>query len=303
MWTGTVTTTSWSMTSLPDPLGVVAGDVDDDGDVDLVVAATTSQLLLNDGINNFTAAPGLPSVSAVAPTLVDLSGDGILDVYLDDRLYQQSPVGSWALVGQVLTGISARYPASEVRSFDFDLDGDLDTITASGYATTDLGGATIGTFTLPVSDAPHFQLADVDVDGDVDLLTSFRNVSGTAPSGGRYSLLINRSRRLAVTEPLRPGRPLHIALGGAPNGAWLLFASTSLNPVPAPPYGTIFLNLGGLVQLAGGSFDPAGAADVAGSLPASFAPLAGLEVDLQAIVDTPPGPRLTNAERTFIFGY
>jgi hypothetical protein len=61
--------------------------------------------------------------------------------------------------------------------------------------------------------------------------------------------------------------------------------------------------LASAIPVAGGVLDATGFADAASFLPASFATLAGLEIDLQSIVDAAAGPRLTNARRVVILNW
>lgn len=96
-WDGRLVDASASLPQQPDTNhGGCAGDVDSDGDIDLVVNTLDrgNVLLLNDGHGNFTEQPGLlphPSVSVGGVTraatdtysgLVDVDGDGDLDLIL-----------------------------------------------------------------------------------------------------------------------------------------------------------------------------------------------------------------------------
>jgi hypothetical protein len=71
----------------PEPVSLAAGDLDRDGDIDLVVAKTTSpgvSVLLNRGAGNFDDPMGIRVENCTAATkevaVADFNGDGILDV-------------------------------------------------------------------------------------------------------------------------------------------------------------------------------------------------------------------------------
>ena len=66
---------------------VAAGDLDDDGDADLVLGGTSPriQTLVNDGAGSF--APGVTLVvgpSGASPAIADIDADGVQDLVLDD---------------------------------------------------------------------------------------------------------------------------------------------------------------------------------------------------------------------------
>ena len=65
-------------------LGSVWGDVDNDGDVDLVVSTKEEQsvLHLNDGFGNFESQSFGDAAYGVSPTLIDYDGDGDLDLFI-----------------------------------------------------------------------------------------------------------------------------------------------------------------------------------------------------------------------------
>ena len=131
-------------------------DMDDDGDVDLVIGAEDGKLYYYQNVGsstepvfvNTTANP-FANVSVgyySSPALADLDGDGDLDLFLGERggtLMQYENVGSalaprfvaeseaWLEVGDDTDGI-ARKPAF----VDLDSDGDLDLVVGNGAAVT-----------------------------------------------------------------------------------------------------------------------------------------------------------------------
>jgi len=131
-----------SLPPIPEGYDLCTGDVDGDGDVDLVVSNDHSpnQLLLNDGTGSFvdatagrlvTPSGGFPSNASYEGDLADLDGDGDLDlvfcndhnlanrVYLNDGLGFFTDVTASALPGHL------EWSIDQVLG-DFDGDGDVD---------------------------------------------------------------------------------------------------------------------------------------------------------------------------------
>ena len=173
------------------------GDVDGDGDLDLVVANdyAQSQLLLNDGNGLFVDATAGRLVTpanndAHAIALADLDGDGDLDLvvgnedFVGNRVYLNNGVG-------VFTDVTATalpptiFDTKNLVLADFDGDGDVDLLTVdfpnSHYYTNNGAGVfTDTTATNLVGVAamlgqewtPAAPAADLDGDGDLDVLLS-----------------------------------------------------------------------------------------------------------------------------------
>lgn len=81
---GTGFTAGQSLTLSGLPIWITGGDLDGDGDVDLVVvrnAGNSTDVFWNDGNGNFSAGPSLPvGLDALAVVVDDIDGDGNLDI-------------------------------------------------------------------------------------------------------------------------------------------------------------------------------------------------------------------------------
>ncbi len=191
------------MVTLPaSPTGVAAGDLDNDGDQDLVVlTAAQGYLLRNDGSGVFTAEPGPGSPTGQqlgGLVLADVDGDSRLDVLAVGAAFSNNlPTGTlltWHNTGSgfsltaslTLTGI----PRTPVPA-DLDADGDLDALLPDpGYRTVHvlLNDGT-GTFTsgtdVPLGPSVNaVAVADLDNDGDLDF-------AGASSDGNFVSALVN----------------------------------------------------------------------------------------------------------------
>src|SRR5205823_3360736 len=118
-------------------------DFDNDGDPDLLVAATTSvtappQLYENDGTGHFQAAPiSLPQAITRAGGWADVDGDGFLDLWLVQAASPTSPTDSLVVLrqtpGRFTETFRLNFPTftsgGAVTNFawaDFDNDGYMD---------------------------------------------------------------------------------------------------------------------------------------------------------------------------------
>ena len=183
-----------SLASPDAPETMVAGDLDADGDLDLVTAHPTLGAVatfLGDGVGGFTE-PVLEPVgtSPVGLALADLDGDGVLDMVVANR----EDDGVVALFGAGDGGFGARFempmcprPLS-VEAADLDGDGAVDIVVASPGDGDEIGPAAClrygdgrGGFGVPVrialGGAPqHVAIGDVDGDGRLDLAAPFEHV-------------------------------------------------------------------------------------------------------------------------------
>src|SRR4030095_11115312 len=119
------------------------GDVDGDGDLDLVVgnAYLQSRLYLNDGIGTYTDAPAsrmpVGSYNTSSLALGDVDRDGDLDLVVGNA-YQQSLLYLNNGTGTFTDATASRMPVGsyETRSLalgDVDGDGDLDLVVGNAY--------------------------------------------------------------------------------------------------------------------------------------------------------------------------
>ncbi len=182
-----------------DTRAVAIGDVDGDGDLDLVCSgADSNRLYLNDGDGIFTDVTAqrlsFTTPQATCAALGDVDGDGDLDLVcgthlFGNRLYLNDGHGTFTDV-TFQRFSTARYDTLAVAFGDFDGDGDLDLVCGnqSGYALAGqnrlyLNDGT-GTFVdvtaqgMPYDNASTTSIAVADVDGDGDL--DFVSAIGTA---------------------------------------------------------------------------------------------------------------------------
>jgi hypothetical protein len=124
--------------------GVAAGDIDNDGDVDLVFSGTQNGLVAyrNDGALSFTDVTdkaGLRVADGDVSTgvlLADLTGDGFLDVYLcrryrPNRLFVNNGNGTFTDRSDGSPLSIAAY-TTHACPIDYDRDGDLDIYVVNG---------------------------------------------------------------------------------------------------------------------------------------------------------------------------
>lgn len=176
------------------PLGSIAGDIDADGDLDLVFGNLSNiQVYLNNGSGTFIHSATLsPGGQPHSPTLADIDGDGDLDLMISRYsagsiiTYLNNGAGTFIQLSINTVGSHPR----TIEPADYDLDGDIDLAVANSQSAfiTLLWNNGVGAFTsstVPASPIPHTTSAfDIEGDGDPDLLISNGLILENDGSGG-----------------------------------------------------------------------------------------------------------------------
>lgn len=124
-----------------DPVGLASGDVDEDGDVDIVVAGSRGHMVfVNDGSGAFTVSSVQTFGSTRHPSLADVDADGHLDLVVALPLSGDAVPGyllgdGAGGFGQPVALESLEEPPSnaalDVVSSDVDADGDVDVLASA----------------------------------------------------------------------------------------------------------------------------------------------------------------------------
>jgi hypothetical protein len=187
-----VTGTNINADALVETLAIALGDVDGDGDLDMVAGNndTGNRLYLNNGTANpFNGVTGIQitadAQSTRAIVLGDVDGDGDLDVVAGNnwevnRLYRNNGTAN-PFSGVTGTDITAdAHPTTAIALGDIDGDGDLDVVAGNGGvanrlylnngAPTPFNGVTGANITGDAHGTLAIALGDVDGDGDLDVV-------------------------------------------------------------------------------------------------------------------------------------
>ncbi len=164
------------------PTSIHAGDIDGDGDIDIVSGWDGSRFRIhsNQGNQTFVTTETVisPGFGALEVFLADMDGNGRLDIVVayPNRIayYQQTSVNSFTPVNISTTAVNVR----SVQAVDFDGDGDLDVLAHNVHqvfwyenqGTSPFVAHTI----LTVTTGQLTALAvDLDRDGDTDVVTGY----------------------------------------------------------------------------------------------------------------------------------
>ena len=169
---------------------VALGDVDGDGDLDIVFGnrGTGATIHLNDGSGTFTdSGQSLGTADIDGTVLADVDGDGDLDAIFvhtgsdPDEVWFNNGAGFFTDSGQDLDGSQSGGAAVA----DFDNDGDLDLVVASLNDDNSLwlnNGAGVFTDTgqsLGSAKGTAVVVGDFDGDGDIDVSFAHENANNT----------------------------------------------------------------------------------------------------------------------------
>lgn len=186
------------------------GDLDGDGDLDLVVGERQNpfvNLLKNDGFGNWSAPIQMNAGSSGTKdvNLVDINGDTILDIvvnnYLGNFVAVKLGLGN-ATFTAAMTTPTGSYP-DELGFADFNIDGKLDVATAcsSPVGVTILFGDGLGNFnniiTYPGPQSNRLAAGDVNLDG-------FPDVAASSSFQSCISLFLGAASSILTTPVLLP---------------------------------------------------------------------------------------------------
>ena len=184
-------------TDASDAFPVYTGDLDGDGDLDVVATLFLPSRVAwfdNDGEGGFTERPisgPIPADAALSAYAADVDGDGALDVVAG---FQSGAVtwfkndGGGGFTGQPVG--TAAGSVTSLAAADVDGDGDLDVVAGLAFSGEVVwfendggGGFTDQSVGTAAGSARSLAAADVDGDGDLDVVAGLRS-SGAGSSGG-----------------------------------------------------------------------------------------------------------------------
>jgi hypothetical protein len=177
---------------------IVLGDVDGDGDFDLITGnAGDNRVWLNNGSGVFTdAGQALGSGNTQSVTLGDIDGDGDFDLVAgnigENRVWLNNGSGVFTDSGQAL----GNFGTLSIALGDVDVDGDLDLVTGNTVDNRVWLNNGSGVFTdsgqaLGNGNTQSVDLGDVDGDGDLDLVTGNGREVGLGGLGEDNHLWLN----------------------------------------------------------------------------------------------------------------
>jgi hypothetical protein len=279
---------------------IVAGDIDGDGDQDLIAAVTSPtipcRVLKNDGTGRFTIVADFTGVGVKMARLGDVDGDGDLDIFFSgyfssDRLFANRGDGTFVDVSHQLP-TQATMQGEGGDFADVDGDGDLDIVSGSplmiGVAprlllndgTGRFTEATQSVFTSFLGNSSHARAADFDRDGDVDLII------GYFAAFTRVRQYVNLERQIHGPADAIRGTPYVLDLFGRSGHTFAAFLGVRGQSVVIPGIGVWALRTDLLIPLPPVLIPPSGRTSLSIQVPNDPA-LVGSRCELQAAdVDT-----------------
>ena len=165
---------------------VALGDLDADGDLDMVVANgfsdVANRVYINDSTGSYTdSGQALGTNNTTSVALGDVDGDGDLDIVMANelgrgsRVYNNNGAGIFSDSGQALGTDDSQF----VALGDVDGDGDLDMVVANRFSQPDrvyindsTGGFSDSGQSIGTNDGASIALGDIDSDGDLDMVVA-----------------------------------------------------------------------------------------------------------------------------------
>ncbi|WP_324673663.1 FG-GAP-like repeat-containing protein [Hymenobacter sp. GOD-10R] len=191
------------------PYNLATGDVDGDGDLDILTAnfGGSVSVLLNNGSGSYASNQSVPVASAtLAIVLANLDGDGDLDFATANGLGSTGTVsirlnngsGTFSGTTTITTGYRSNGAGNGLVAGDVDGDGDLDLLTSYLPNSTNTNNGLVGvllnngsasfTVTQQVTTPPlpyEIALGDIDNDGDLDLLAASSSTVSVRLNNGK----------------------------------------------------------------------------------------------------------------------
>ncbi|GAB4430492.1 MAG: hypothetical protein Kow0031_11380 [Anaerolineae bacterium] len=194
-------------------LAVVKGDIDGDGDLDVIVGnGSPNQVWLNDGSGSFNPDQTVGDGASQAISLDDLDGDNDPDLFIgnsdgSNEVWLNDGSGTFT-PGPTFGGGNTQ----AIALGDLNGDGTVDAFTANSsgnqvWLNNGSGAFTADTSQTPGSSGQAVALADIDADGDLDA------VVGTGNGQPNQVWLNNGSGVFSDTIALDSGNAQAIALG------------------------------------------------------------------------------------------